>query len=97
MTDMTMSKEDYAQLARLQQDVVSTRAAWKAALKRRNAFMHERYNSYRADVHELLAATGLRTRDMVHNIVRGPRTIDDPRRAVSNTPSLRRKAREDTR
>jgi DNA-binding protein H-NS len=93
MNGVTMSEEDREELARLQRQVEQTTAARKEAIAARNALMHELYNSYRADVHEILKVTGLRARDMVHTIVKGPRT--GGHRAVSNTPSIQREHPED--
>lgn len=77
-----MSDEDRQKLAQLQREVEQATAVRKEKIDARNAFMYELYNSYRADVHEILKATNLRARDMVHNVVRGPRTGSPESRSV---------------
>ena len=73
MTAVTMTDDDRERLERFVQEIDALEDELKAKRAQRNAFMHEVFNGYRAEILDLRHVTGMK-RPTVSAIVRGPRT-----------------------
>lgn len=73
MADVTMSDEDQEALRKLVYEIEEAENTAKTKITERNALMHRLFNSYRADIADIQAVTGME-RPTVAKLVRGPRT-----------------------
>lgn len=73
MPTVTMDDADREELARLVREIEEAEDRAKERRDARNALMHKLFNSYRADIPDIQAVTGME-RPSVAKLVRGPRT-----------------------
>lgn len=73
MAAVTMSDEDQEALRKLVHEIEEARQTAEEKLAERNALMHMLFNSYRAEIPDIQAITGME-RPTVAKLVRGPRT-----------------------